>query len=183
VRKSCAHDDTTGNDPRTSSVAAPVRIRALLRLHGDAFVRGPAAILFVLVIVLAVVLSPSGLDPHDVPRMLRKGSFSRAIALLVLIGLMRGSTQRVILPPGATYLRASAIPRWTQMLAIAGFAAFAQAPLPFVLAVGGAPLDALSGSPRSPPHASRRPSPSSFSRGLSESSPSRRSRSSSSRSW
>jgi hypothetical protein len=121
-----------------------VRIRALLRLHADAFMRGPAAPLFVLGAVLAVLLSPSGLDPHDVPRMLAKGSFPRAIVLLALIGVMRGSTRRMVFPPGATYLRASAIPRWTQMVAIAGFVGLAQAPLPFVLAVGGAPFDALS---------------------------------------
>lgn len=119
-------------------------MRGLLRLHGDAFVRGPAATLFVLGVALSIVLSPSGLDPHDVPRMLPRGSFSRLIVMLVLIGLMRGSTQRVIFPPGATYLRASAIPRWTQMATIAVFVAVAQAPLPFVLAAGGAPLDALS---------------------------------------
>jgi hypothetical protein len=124
-------------------LSAPVRIRALLRLHADAFVRGPAATLFVLGVVLAVILSPSGLDPHDVPRMLAKGSFSRAIVMILLIGLMRGSTQRVIFPPGATYLRASAIPRWTQMAAMATFVTVAQAPLPFVLALGGAPVDAL----------------------------------------
>ncbi|MGZ3451456.1 MAG: hypothetical protein ACXVEF_17740 [Polyangiales bacterium] len=119
-------------------------MRGLLRLHADAFVRGPAAPLFGLGVVAAIVLSPTGLDPRDVPHMLATGTFSRAITLIAFVVLMRASTRRMIFPPGATYVRASAIPRWTQMATIALFVALAQLPLPAVLLAGRAPLDALS---------------------------------------
>lgn len=118
-------------------------LRALLRLHLDAFVRGPLPTLFVVGVVCGIVFSKNGLDPHLVPRLLASGSWTRAAAVGMAIVLGRGTSRAMLLPPGAAYLRASPVPRALQLAASGLLALAVQLPWLLAFAAGGAPLEGL----------------------------------------
>ncbi len=118
-------------------------IRALVRLHLHAFVRGPLPILFALGTVCGVVFSRNGLDPHDVPRIFHRGGVARALLIAFVVALTRASSRSMVFVPGAAYVRASPIPRLVQ-IASAGVAVLAvQLPWLIVFVAGGAPVEGV----------------------------------------
>lgn len=114
-----------------------------MKLHLDAFARGPGAVLVAAGLLASVVFGPNGLDPRTVPEVLAPGSLARAATLGVLVVLLRGHRRAIVFPPGATWLRASAVPRAAQIAAVLACGLLAASPLPIVFVVGRAPLDAL----------------------------------------
>lgn len=99
--------------------------------------------LFALGTVCGVVFSRNGLDPHDVPRLFGGGSGARALLIAFVVALTRASSRKMLLVPGAAYLRASPVPR-TLQIGAAGLAALVvQLPWVCVFAAGGAPIEGV----------------------------------------
>lgn len=121
----------------------PLATRAFLRVLGHAFVRGPGPALLVFSLFCVVAFGPNGLDPRDVARMLPSFSPARAAFVAGSTLVLRGGVSALLLPAGATYLRASILPRSLQVGLLALVVLAATAPLPVVLAIGRAPGAAL----------------------------------------
>ncbi|MBK7397026.1 MAG: hypothetical protein IPJ34_12155 [Myxococcales bacterium] len=118
-------------------------MRAFLRVLGHAFVRGPGPALLVCSLFCVVAFGPNGLDPRDVVRMLPAWSLARLAFVTASALVLRAGVRALLLPAGATYLRASTIPRRGQLWLVSFVVFLATAPLPVVLTIGRAPGTAV----------------------------------------
>lgn len=120
-------------------MARGLAVRAFLLVLGHAFVRGPGPALLVWGLLCVVAFGPNGLDPRDVARMLPAWSWARLAFVAASTLVLRAGVRALLLPAGATYLRASTIPRHGQLWLVSSAVFLATAPLPVVLAIGRAP--------------------------------------------
>jgi hypothetical protein len=118
-------------------------LRALLRVHGLAFVASAVPMLVGVLLVSAIVLGPNGLDPRDVVRAMHHDRITHLAIVAAWLALARPPSQAQLLPPGSTWTRSAPIARASHLAVVLAFSCAIHLPITALMWRGGGPAEGI----------------------------------------